>query len=323
MNSTRGNRFRAELWHSLRVNKGSKRAIYAAFGANLGITVAKLIGAIFTGSAGLLAETLHSFADTGNQALLLLGGARSQRPATREHQFGYGAERYFWSFVVALVLFSLGGLFALYEGVQKLINPHETSYFALALTILVAAFVLETYSLRTAVKEARKLKSPTISWWRYIKNAKEPELPVVLLEDIGAEIGLSFALLGVVLAHLTGETRWDAVGSLAIGLLLIAIACILAIEMKSLLIGESAAVEVEDVITAALMSSPEVRNIIHMKTMHLGPEEVLLAVKIEFNNALSVTQLAKAIDEVELLARAATGATLRIFIEPDISRTVT
>jgi len=302
------------------VNKGSKRAIYAAFGANLGITVAKLIGAIITGSAGLLAETLHSFADTGNQALLLFGGARAQRPATKEHQFGYGAERYFWSFVVALVLFSLGGLFALFEGVQKLINPHETSYFALALTILMAAFVLETFSLRTAIKEARKLKSPTISWWRYIKNAKEPELPVVLLEDIGAEIGLSFALLGVVLAHLTGETRWDAVGSLAIGVLLIAIACILAIEMKSLLIGESAAVEVEDVITAALISSTEVRSIIHMKTMHLGPEEILLAVKIEFNNLLSVAQLAKAIDEAELRARAATGATLRIFIEPDISR---
>ena len=305
------------------MNKGSQRAIYAAFGANLGITVAKLIGAIVTGSAGLLAETLHSFADTGNQALLLFGGARSQRSATKRHQFGYGTERYFWSFVVALVLFSLGGLFALVEGVQKLINPRETSYFALALIILMTALVLETFSLRTAVKEARKLKSPTVSWWRYIKDAKEPELPVVLLEDVGAEIGLSFALLGVLLAHLTGEPRWDAVGSLAIGILLIAIACILAIEMKSLLIGESAAVEVEAAITAALENSPEVRTIIHMKTMHIGPEEILLAVKIEFNNALSVAQLAKAIDAAEQRARAATGAKLLIYVEPDISRAAT
>ena len=305
------------------MNKGSQRAIYAAFGANLGITVAKLIGAIVTGSAGLLAETLHSFADTGNQALLLFGGARSQRSASRRHQFGYGAERYFWSFVVALVLFSLGGLFALVEGVQKLINPHETSYFALALIILTTAIGLETFSLRTAVKEARKLKSPTVSWWRYIKDAKEPELPVVLLEDVGAEVGLSFALLGVLLAHLTGEPRWDAVGSLAIGILLIAIACILAIEMKSLLIGESAAIEVEAEITAALMNSPEVRTIIHMKTMHLGPEDILLAVKIEFNNALSVAQLAKAIDAAEQRARAATGAKLMIYVEPDISRAAT
>lgn len=301
------------------MNKGSQRAIYAAFGANLGITVAKLIGAIITGSAGLLAETLHSFADTGNQALLLFGGARSQRSATKKHQFGYGAERYFWSFVVALVLFSLGGLFALYEGVQKLVYPHETSHFALALAILVVAILLETFSLRTAIKEARKIKSDSISWWKFIKDAKEPELPVVLLEDVGAEVGLSFALLGVVVAHLTGEPRWDAAGSLAIGVLLIAIACILAVEMKSLLIGEAAAVEVEAVITTALMGSPEVRKIIHMKTMHLGPEEILLAVKIEFNSALSVAQLAEAIDEAERRARAATGATLMIYIEPDIS----
>lgn len=301
------------------MNKGSQRAIYAAFGANLGITVAKLIGAIITGSAGLLAETLHSFADTGNQALLLFGGARSQRSATKKHQFGYGAERYFWSFVVALVLFSLGGLFALYEGVQKLVHPHETSHFALALAILVVAILLETFSLRTAIKEARKIKSDSISWWKFIKDAKEPELPVVLLEDVGAEVGLSFALLGVVVAHLTGEPRWDAAGSLAIGVLLIAIACILAVEMKSLLIGEAAAVEVEAVITTALMGSPEVRKIIHMKTMHLGPEEILLAVKIEFNSALSVAQLAEAIDEAERRARAATGATLMIYVEPDIS----
>lgn len=286
----------------------------------MGITVAKLVGAIITGSAGLLAETLHSFADTGNQALLLFGGARSQRSATKKHQFGYGAERYFWSFVVALVLFSLGGLFALYEGVQKLVHPHETSHFSLALVILVVAIVLETFSLRTAIKEAKKSKSPAIGWWRYIKDAKEPELPVVLLEDIGAEIGLSFALLGVVVAHITGEPRWDAVGSLAIGVLLIAIAGILAVEMKSLLIGEAAAVEVEEVITKALMGSPEVRRIIHMKTMHLGPEEILLAVKIEFNNALSVTQLAEAIDDAERRARNATGATLMIYVEPDISR---
>ncbi|MHB1129948.1 MAG: cation diffusion facilitator family transporter [Ilumatobacteraceae bacterium] len=300
------------------MNQGSRRAIYAAFAANLGIAIAKLIGAIITGSAGLLAETLHSLADTGNQALLLVGGRRAGRTPSKEHPFGYGAERYFWSFVVALVLFSLGGLFALYEGVQKLRNPHEASHLMLAIIILLFAIALETVSLRTALKEASQFKPRDVSWWNYIKNAKEPELPVVLLEDCGAEIGLLFALIGVITANITGNSRWDALGSLAIGALLIGIAFVLAVKMKSLLIGEAATPEVQDLITAALINHPHVNKVIHMRTLHLGPDEILLAVKIEFNCDLSVAQLALAIDDAEARARNAVKQRLVIYIEPDI-----
>lgn len=300
------------------MNQGSRRAIYAAFAANLSIAIAKLIGAIITGSAGLLAETFHSLADTGNQALLLVGGRRAgQKPSSR-HPFGYGSERYFWSFVVALVLFSLGGLFALYEGVQKLRKPHEASHLTLAIIILLLAILLESFSLWTALKEARRSKPKDVSWWNYIKNAKEPELPVVLLEDLGAEIGLLFALIGVVVTNITGDSRWDALGSLAIGALLIGIAYVLAVKMKSLLIGEAATSEVQDSITAALLNHAHVNKIIHMKTMHLGPDEVLLAVKIEFDRDLSVTQLALAIDDAEVRARNAVRQRLVVYIEPDI-----
>lgn len=300
------------------MNQGSRRAIYAAFAANLGIAIAKLIGAMITGSAGLLAETFHSLADTGNQALLLVGGRRAGRKPSKEHPFGYGAERYFWSFVVALVLFSLGGLFALYEGVQKLRHPHEASHLMLAIIILLFAIVLESFSLGTALKEANRSKPRDMSWWSYVKNAKEPELPVVLLEDFGAEIGLLFALIGVVVASITGNSRWDALGSLAIGVLLIGIAYVLAVKMKSLLIGEAATSEVQKLITAALTNDPHVNKVIHMRTMHLGPDEVLLAVKIEFNRDLSVAQLALAIDDVEVRARNAVKQRLVIYIEPDI-----
>ena len=300
------------------MNQGSRRAIYAAFAANLGIAIAKLIGAIITGSAGLLAETFHSLADTGNQALLLVGGRRADRKPSKEHPFGYGSERYFWSFVVALVLFSLGGLFALFEGVQKLGNPHQASHLGLAIIILLFAIVLESFSLGTALREAKHSKLPDVSWWSYVRNAKEPELPVVLLEDFGAEIGLLFALIGVIVARITGNSRWDALGSLAIGALLIGIAYVLAVKMKSLLIGEAATSEVQDLISTALINHPHVNKIIHMRTLHLGPDELLLAVKIEFNRDLSVTQLALAIDDAEVRARNAVKQRLVIYIEPDI-----
>ena len=219
---------------------GSKKAIIAAFIANLGIAIAKFVGFLLTQSAGLLAESVHSLADTGNQALLIFGSKRSSKKANDRYQFGYGRERYFWSFVVALVLFSMGGLFALYEGIQKLSHPHETENLIVALGILGAAILLETYSLRTAAKEAKHIKPKGQSWWKFIRTAKQPELPVVLLEDVGAEIGLILAFSGVLIAHYTHEPRWDAVGSIGIGVLLVIIAAILAVEMKSLLIGESA-----------------------------------------------------------------------------------
>ena len=234
---------------------GSRKAVIYAFFANLGIAISKFAGFLITGSAGLLAEACHSVADTGNQALLLLGGKRARKAADRDHPFGYGRERYFWSFVVALVLFSMGGLFALYEGISKVRHPHEVENLPVAIVILLIAIVLETVSLRTAYKEAKHVKSVDVTWCRWLHKSKSPELPVVLLEDIGAEIGLFFALGGVLLAHFTDEPRWDAVGSIAIGVLLVVIAIVLAIEMKGLLIGEAASEQDLDLIVATLQGS--------------------------------------------------------------------
>jgi cation diffusion facilitator family transporter len=302
------------------VNEGSKKAIYAAFFANFGIAISKFVGAFITGSAGMLAEAVHSLADTGNQALLLLGAKQSKRQPTAQFQFGFGAERYFWSFVVALVLFMLGGVFALYEGVHKFRHPQETSSFALAFIILGVAIVLESISLRTAVKEANKLKPAKISWFRYIKTTKQPELPVVLLEDFGAETGLFLALGGLLLARYTGDPRWDAVGSIAIGLLLIAIAIVLASEMKHLLIGESVDPVLQQEFRTQIESDPQIKEIIHMKTLHIGPDDVLVAAKIDVDPSLSISELARAIDAAEVRIRSVTPFNVIIHIEPDIKR---
>jgi cation diffusion facilitator family transporter len=302
------------------MHEGSRKAIIAAFFANLGIAIAKFAGFLITRSAGLLAESGHSLADTGNQALLLLGSKRGRRPADEAHPFGYGPERYFWAFVVALVLFSMGGLFALYEGIDKLRHPHELDSAPVAFGILVFAIALESYSLRTAVKEANHVRPPGTGWVSFIRTSKAPELPVVLLEDVGAEVGLFFALIELILAEITGNPRWDAVGSIAIGLLLVVIAFVLAREMKPLLIGESASDIDQEQIEKALASSPHVLSTIHLRTMHLGPDNLLLAAKIDFDHTLSVEQLAQAIDDAERAVRAAVPKATTIYIEPDIRR---
>jgi cation diffusion facilitator family transporter len=298
------------------VTDGSRKAILAAFFANLGIAIAKFVGFLLTSSASLLAEAGHSVADTGNQGLLLLGGHRARRRADQEHPFGYGRERYFWSFVVALVLFSMGGLFALYEGFEKLRHPHETENLTIAITILVFAIALETFSLRTAVKEANHHKPKMMSWWTYIRTSKQPELPVVLLEDIGAEIGLFLALCGVLLADATGNPRWDAVGSISIGVLLVVIAAVLAIEMKGLLIGESASRTDVDAIVGAIEGAPSVDRLIHMRTQHIGPDELLVGAKIELDSSLSFDDVSAAIDEVERRVREAVPIARVIYLEP-------
>jgi cation diffusion facilitator family transporter len=302
------------------VQEGSRKAIIAALIANSGIAVAKFVGFLITGSASLLAEAVHSVADTSNQGLLLLGGSRARREATPEHPFGYGRERYFWAFVVALVLFSMGGLFAIYEGVEKLRHPHETESFGIAIGILVVAIALETFSLTTAVREANHVRGDQ-SWWSFIHRSKNPELPVVLLEDVGAEFGLFLALGGVLLAHYTDEPRWDAAGSLGIGILLFVIAILLATEMKSLLIGESAAPTDEQAIRGAVEASPQVRRLIHMRTQHLGPDELLVAAKVEFDGALSFAQLADAVNATETRLREAVPAARVVYLEPDLTRT--
>ena len=304
------------------MTEGSRKAVLYAFFANLGIALAKFVGFLITQSAGLLAEAIHSLADTGNQALLLLGGKRAMKLADREHPFGYGRERYFWSFVVALVLFSVGGLFALFEGIEKLRHPHEVSNLGVAIGILLFAICLETVSLRTAVKEAKHARgASTGSWWRWLRNSKQPELPVVLLEDIGAEIGLFLALGGVLMAHFTDEPRWDAVGSIGIGVLLVVIAIVLAIEMKGLLIGESASEADLEKIVGALEGADGVRRLIHLRTQHLGPDEVLVAAKLEFDPDLTTEQLADAINGAETTLRAAVPMARVVYLEPDLYRT--
>lgn len=302
------------------MQEGSRKAIIAAFLANLGIAIAKFIGFLITASASLLAEAVHSVADTGNQGLLILGGKRAKKRATPEHPFGYGRERYFWSFVVALVLFSMGGLFAIYEGVEKLRHPHETESLGVAIGILSVAIVLESFSLRTAVREAGHVKPAGSSWWHFIHHTKSPELPVVLLEDMGALVGLVVALAGVVLSRVTHNPRFDAAGSLTIGVLLVVIAMVLATEMKSLLIGESAAPDDERRITEAISGAPRVRRVIHLKTEHLGPDELLVAAKVEFDHELSVAELAEAIDGAESTLRAVVPAARVVYVEPDLFR---
>ncbi len=301
------------------MHEGSKKAIIAAFLANLAIAIAKLIGFLFTGAASMLAEAVHSGADTTNQGLLLLGGAKARKTATPEHPFGYGRERYFWGFVVALVIFSLGSLFALFEGIEKLREPHELESAGWAVAILLVAMACEGYSLRTAVRESRQSKGDG-SWWRFIRRSKTPELPVVLLEDLGALIGLVLALIGLALAEITGNPRFDAMGSVAIGLLLGVIAITLVVEMKSLLIGEAATPATIRKIAQAMESCDRVQGLIHLRTEHLGPEELLVGAKLAFDPDLDMGALAEAIDAVEVRVRAAVPEARVIYIEPDIAR---
>jgi cation diffusion facilitator family transporter len=299
--------------------EGGRRAIVAALGANAGIAVAKLVGFLVTGAASLLAEAVHSLADTANQILLLLGGARSRREATRSHPFGYGRERYFWAFVVALVLFSLGGVFAVVEGIEKLRAPHELESLPVAIAILVVAIGLESFSLRTAIREASGERGGR-SWWAFIRGSKGPELPVVLLEDTGALIGLVLALLGVGLGAATGNPRWDAVGSLGIGLLLVVIAVVLVVEMKSLLIGEAASPEDERAIRATIADAPGIESVIHLRTQHLGPDELLVAAKVGFDPTTPVAEVAAQIDEAERRLRRAVPKARLVYLEPDVRR---
>lgn len=301
------------------VHEGSRKAIIAAFVANLGIAVSKFVAFAFTGSAGLLAEAVHSVADTGNQGLLFLGGRRADREATPQHPFGFARERYFWAFVVSVVLFTLGGAFAIYEGVDKLRYPHTPESLGWAIGVLAFAVALESFSFRTARRAAEPQRSGR-SWSQFIRRSKSPELPVVLLEDFGALVGLVFALVGVVLAKITDNARYDAAGSLAIGVLLCGIAIVLAVEMKSLLIGEAAEPEIDAAIRESLAAHASVRRIIHLRTQHLGPDELLVAAKLEFDPALSSVDLSDTIDEVELLVRARVPSAKLLFIEPDYFR---
>ncbi len=300
-------------------SSGSTRAILAALAANAGIAIAKFIGFFITRSSSMLAEAVHSVADTSNQALLLFGQRRSQKEATSLHQFGYGRARFFYSFVVALVLFSLGAVFALYEGYHKIRHPEPLHSAAVAIAILVVAIALETYSFRTAMVESRPLKGNG-TWWEFIRRSRNPELPVVLLEDTGALLGLVFALFGVGLAVLTGNPVWDGVGTVLIGALLAVIAVILMVEMHSLLIGEGATGEELGAIQAALEQTEHIDRVIHLRTQYLGPEEMLVGAKIAIAAGTDLATVATAIDRAEAAVRAAVPEARVIYLEPDLDR---
>ena len=296
------------------------KAILAALLANLGIAIAKLVAFLVTGASSMLAEAIHSVADSGNQVLLLVGGKRAARAATPQHPFGYGRDRYIYAFIVAIVLFSVGGLFAIYEGVHKLQHPEELTSPAWAIGVLVVAIVLESFSLRTAIHETAAVKAPGQSYWKFIRTARQPELPVILLEDIGALTGLALALLGVGLATLTGNGIYDGLGTVAIGVLLVVIAVILAIETKSLLLGESATPEDQRKIIEALENGSPPLSVIHMRTLHLGPDEILVAAKVAVQHDDTAAGIAGAIDEAERRIREGVPAARVIYLEPDLRR---
>lgn len=297
--------------------EGGIRAIVAALLANTGIAVAKFIAFIFSGSSAMLAESVHSLADAGNQVLLLIGGRRSRREADATHPFGYGRTRYVYAFIVAIILFSVGGVFSIYEGLDKLQHPHPLENWWWPIGVLVVAIVLESFSLRTAIRESNKVRSKQ-SWVEFVRRAKSPELPVILLEDIAALTGLTFAFVGVGLAVLTGDPVWDAVGTLFIGALLIVVAIVLGIEMASLLVGEGANPDDTEKIRAAINANPAVEALIHMKTLYVGPEELLVGAKIALAKTTKLQDVANAINTVEKSIRAAVPVARIIYLEPDV-----
>ncbi|ALE19267.1 cation diffusion facilitator family transporter [Lawsonella clevelandensis] len=302
---------------------GGKKAIVAALLANLGIAIAKFVGFLVTGAASMMAEAIHSVADTSNQILLLIGDKRAEKAPDRTHQFGYARNIYFYGFIVALVIFLLGGVFSAGEGAEKIMHSlqgtEEGGNHLVAIIILVVVLALESFSLATAVKEAKKVKGD-YSWWQFIRHSHEPSLIVLIMEDSGALIGLVLALIGVSVSWATGNNVWDGVGALCIGVLLIIIAIVLIVEMKSMLIGESLDEEDFDRLVAALESVPQVQRVIYCQTEFLGPAEVLVAAKIGVSPELSSAELALAIDEAEAAVRRTDQKHYRIFIEPDIDQ---
>ncbi|WP_296647689.1 cation diffusion facilitator family transporter [Rhodoluna sp.] len=299
--------------------EGSMKAIIAALLANIGIAITKFIAAAFSGSASMFAEGIHSLADSGNQVLLIIGGKRAKREATASHPFGYGRSRYIYAFMVSIVLFSIGGMFSISEGLSKLEHPHELEMAWLPLVVLGVAIILESFSLRTALGEAKHARGKQ-SLVQFIRHAKSPELPVVILEDIAALVGLVLAFLGVGLTVITHNPIWDAIGTLAIGALLVAVAIILGLETSSLLVGEGATAADTGKIRDALKATKGVQSVIHMKTLYLGPDELMLGAKIAVDGKSSAADIAKVIDDAEDAVRAAVPTTRVIYLEPDIAR---
>ena len=300
--------------------EGGMKAVIAALLANLGIAISKFVAFAFTGSSSMLSEAIHSVADSGNQVLLLVGNKRSKKAPDAQHPFGYGRRRYVYGFIVSIVLFLVGGLFSLYEGFHKFQHPEDLSDAWIAFLVLGIAIVLEGFSFRTAVREANRARGKR-SLFRFLRDARQPELPVILLEDLGALVGLVFALFGVSMAVATGDGRWDGLGAMAVGTLLVVIAVFLAFEMAAMLVGESALPEEDAAIRAALASSPLVDRVIHVRTLHVGPDELLVGAKIAISKSDTGAEIAAGIDDAEARLRAAVPSAVYVFLEPDLDRT--
>jgi cation diffusion facilitator family transporter len=295
------------------------KAVIAALAANLAIAIAKFAAFLVTGSASMLAEAVHSVADTGNEILLLIGAGRSRRARTVEHPFGFGRERYFYGFVVAVMLFTVGAAFSIYDGTHKVLHPGELDSPVVAYVVLGVSAILEGLSLRTAIRESNEVRGGR-GWREFVHLTKIPELPVVLLEDSAALLGLFFAFLGVLLSQLTGHDQWDGVGSIAVGCLLACAAFIVGYETKSLLIGESASDDVTAQIVTAVETGPEQYRLIHLRTSHIGPESLRVAGTIGVAAELTAADLAAGIDATEKRIRAAVPIAETIYLEPDIFR---
>lgn len=299
--------------------EGGTKAVIAALMANTGIAISKFVAFAITGSTSMLSEAIHSVADSLNQVLLLIGGKRSRRIADDKYQFGYGRVRYVYGFIVAIVLFMVGGIYSLYEGWHKWSHPEPVTDYWVAIGVLSIAILLEIFSFRTAIIETNKVRGKR-SFAKFIKDARQPELPVILLEDFGALIGLVFALFGVSAAVITGDGRWDGLGAMAIGTLLIVIAVILVREMAGMLVGEGALPEEYDAVHAALSSAPLVERVIHLRTLHVGPDALLVGAKIAIAQTDSAQDIARGIDEAERLLRIAVPSAQYVFLEPDLDR---
>ena len=299
--------------------EGGMKAVVAALLANLGIAVSKFVAFFFTGSSSMLSEAIHSLADSGNQVLLLIGNKRSKKVADARHNFGYGRRRFIYGFIVSIVLFLVGGVFSLYEGIHKIQHPEKLDDAWIAFVVLIFAIILESLSFRTAIKEANRARGKR-SFPRFLKDARQPELPVILLEDAGALVGLVLALFGVSMAVVTGDGRWDGIGAMSIGVLLVVIAIFLSMEMSAMLVGESALPEEVEAIRMALESSGGVLRVIHLRTVHTGPDELLVAAKIAVAHSATGAEIAQDIDDAEAKLRAAVPAAKYVFLEPDIDR---
>ena len=292
------------------------RAILYAFIANFGIAIAKTWAAFYTGSGSMLAEAIHSYADTGNQVLLYLGLKQSQRPPDEEHPLGYGKLSYFWSFIVAILLFSLGGLFSIYEGMHKLAHPEQLSNLWVAIVVLILAIFLEAGSLLGALREIRLVRAgrPFGEWLKHTRNS---ELVVVLGEDIGAQLGLMLALGFLILAEVTGNPMYDALGSICIGVVLLIISAFVGWRVRSLLVGRSADPEIQEMINAIIADHEDIDYVFNVITIQFGPD-TMLAVKVKMKSGIVIEDAVATINALERTLKERVPKLAWCFVEPDV-----